>query len=577
MPNTLVGDKDKAKNKFLTGDQLRDRTWRLLAASSGDYSPKFIGKGPADLSDDTYRSNTDGLIRTPYGYYRLAEDTRDGTRILLHSYQRQQLSGARNKEGNITLPAREDSEYDIYGLTARQSVDGSIFRDDMSQDIRFLQGIFKKDLNLHAEEIAKDEDCNQPHVVKFVNGRYGLAIFEKDDGTWAVRHYQNLRKDWDEASQFVSVEEKAPRWKFAKWLSLGQDIRKDFETYEDAFAYVRRYTKTAATALFKGKPLRPEPTTLKEKIARRILDFCEQKKYRDWISASTVGVIAGTISTIVSGTPFLGALFGLGATTGWVVIPKVFENTMHSIWQKLASKSDAKRLNSLKPYEEKNLIENYLRQDKENQLRARKKLDPDSLQHLRLLNHNEGQMNYDDGVFTPKDNPHRDIEALSTAANRYFGALFDSSHADRGILTAIYPNGLVSITQVDVETRDTRSYLTYREEFNTMSGADAKHLDPGLTKLPTNGPVHKVTHHQGQDFRYVSIDERGLIADLMYRIGDDAKDFRAFGMKLTDIFGIEDPDSIQPMPAHGLPIKQDAFGEMTTKPPASPYATQATL
>lgn len=578
MPDTLIGDNNK--EKFLTGDQLRDRTWRILEASSGDFKPKYIGTAFDPEKAGQPKPNKDGLIRTPNGYYRLAEDTRDGTRVLLHSYESSQLIGSRQQDGTIKLPTLDEKDYDVYGITARRNVDGSIFRDDMTQDMRFLHDIFRRDLNLHSEEIGKGDGSNdQAHVVKFVNGKYGLAIFEKDDGTWAVRQYNNLRSKWDEASQFVDVDTKASKRFWNRWMSLGTDL-KEFDTYDDAFEYVRRYSKTASKARFKGKPLNTGPTTFKGKVVREILDFFEQKKYRDWGVATTVGIVAGTASALVSGVPVLGALAGLGITTGWVVGAKAVENFLYAQWKNKAEEHDRQMVDELKPHAQKNHVKHYLQNTPGNEVRARKKLNNEAIEHLRLLNHDEAQMNYDDGTYAPHNNSQaRDIESLTSASNRYFGAVYDTTHADRGIMTTIYPNGLISVTQVDVNTRATRSYQTYREDFNLLAkdSEPGKHLDPGLKKLPSDGPVHKITHHQGRDFRYVATDERGLFSDLMHRIGEDAKDFRAFGMKLTELFNIEDPDTIVPEAAHGTPIKQTIAGEIYQSPPPKDGLLSATL
>lgn len=576
MPNTLVSDENK--DKFLSGDQLRDRTWRLLNASSGDFAPKYIGTAFNPKTAGQPKPNTDGLIRTPNGYYRLAEDIRDGTRVLLHSYEREQLVGARQKDGSLKLPKLEEKDYDVYGVTARQNVDGSIFRDDMTQDMRYLHDIFSRDMNLHSEEIRKGAGTDeQSHIVKFVNGKFGLALFEKDDGTWIVREYSNLRSKWDEASQFVNVDTKAPGHFWNRWLSLGKDIR-EFDNYKDAFEYVRRYNNTASRLRFKGKPLNDGPKTFKGKVVREVMDFFEQKKYRDWGIATAVGVVIGTVSAIVSGVPLIGAMAGIGVTARWVLSGKAIENTLYNMWKRKAEANDKKAIERLKPHTQKNLIENYLKPGPDNANRARQKIDSEAIEHLRLLNHDESQMNYDDGSFAPIDNPNRDLESLTSAANRYFGAVFDTTHADRGLLTAIYPNGLISITQVDVKTRATRSYQTYRNDFNLIAKDNqaGKHLDPGLTSLPSDGPVHKITHYQGRDFRYVATDERGLIADLMHRIGDDAKDFRAFGMPLTELFNISDAQNITAKPAHGAPIHQTSSGNIY-QPEKSTPATKATL
>ncbi|MBU0799901.1 MAG: hypothetical protein KKA05_02760, partial [Alphaproteobacteria bacterium] len=214
---------------------------------------------------------------------------------------------------------------------------------------------------------------------------------------------------------------------------------------------------------------------------------------------------------------------------------------------------DAKALDTLRPYFEKNLRDLYLKPGAANENRLRQKIDPAQIQHLRLLDHEEADINFDDGSFVPADNPMRDFESLSTAPFRYFGAQFDATHYDDGLLAAMYPNGLVTLTQIDVKTRATRHYLTYRDEFNVMAAGAQKHLDPGLTELPGDGPVHKITHRRGQDFEYASMTPAAFLGDLMDKTGDKAKDLRVFGMGLPALFNVGSPDHVTAQAVKGVP------------------------
>src|SRR5688500_16127860 len=135
----------------LSGTAIRDRSWRLINAANLDYAPKFIGEPWSAAKADSMPA-VDGLIRTPMGYYRLAEDMRDGTHVLLHSYEIDQLTGVR--DGNrVRLADMPAGDYDIYGVTARD-VHGSLFRDDMLHDIRVMERAFQKDLNLHMQDLT---------------------------------------------------------------------------------------------------------------------------------------------------------------------------------------------------------------------------------------------------------------------------------------------------------------------------------------------------------------------------------------------------------------------------------------
>jgi hypothetical protein len=242
----------------------------------------------------------------------------------------------------------------------------------------------------------------------------------------------------------------------------------------------------------------------------------------------------------------------VGAGAGWVFGSKMVENFIGHNWARLAAKSDEKQMDMLRPYFEKNLRENYLKPGTANEQRLRQKLDPGAARFLRLLDHDQADVNYDDGASVPADNPMRDFESLSTAPFRYFGAQFDATHFDEGLLAAIYPNGLVTLTQVDTKTRATRHYLTYRDEFNVMAAGAQKHMDPGLTRLPGPGPVHKITHYRGQEFRYASMQPDEFMGDLMIKCGDRVRDLRVFGTALPSLFNVTDAAGVKPRNIPGV-------------------------
>jgi hypothetical protein len=550
--------KTKAETKTLTGTDLRNRSWRLINSAQLDYKPKYIGVDRKDPDSSEDVPCIDGLIRTPFGYYRLAEDTRDGARILLHSYEKEQLIGEK-RGGVVVIPSLDQKDYDIYGVTARQNVRGAIFREDMQHDSRYLSQCFQKDLNLHSEDISpkvKNENEKPLKAVKLANGRAAFGIFETKDNKWSVRAYDNLRKEWDKTGRFTFVDQNGS----GSLFSVSEDL-KDFDQYEDALKYVRRFWNIASLKLFRGQSLPFETNNqkgikgFKARAMKTVFGFWDQKKYRDWGVAVPIGISAGFFSTLVSGTPIFGALLGLGTTAAWALGAKAVENVVSSRLKKGREEKDNEEYQKLAPYFEKNNVNEYLDTGVENKLRFRKKLNPEALPHLRLLNHDEADMNYDDGDYTPLYNPMKDFERVATAPYRYFGAIFDTTHHEKGVLTAIFPNGLVKLTHVDLDTRDTRHYLTYRSDFNEIKG-NRKHLDPKLTKLPGDGPIHKVTHCKGKDFRYASLTEDEFIADAMDKIGYEFKDYKAFGMKITDLFNAKSSQKIEPKAVEGMAVDQ---------------------
>lgn len=578
----MKNDNEKA-TATLTGSELRDRSWRLINAANLDYSPKYIGNDA-----DPGAEAIDGLIRTPMGYYRLAEDMRDGTRILLHSYERKQLEGIK-RDGIVTLPEMEDKDTDIYGVTARKGVRGAIFREDMNHDVRFLERCFQKDLNLHFEDKTPQPDNpEQPakKVFKLANGKMAFGVFETDDGKWRVRFYNNVREQLGKVGGFVTVDEKAPSGFTGKVFSLGQDMQ-DFDSRDEAFLYIRRYWKTASLRLFKGRkaqdealeylkryiknrgkyiidgtPIPPDTSKMtpfqaaKLYLYSRVTNFMDEKHYRDWAVAVPVGVVAGFLSAAASGT-ILAAALGLGVTATWVFGAKTVENFVYHNWTRSVAVRDNKAIEALLPYFEQNQIEKYLTQDPNNERRFRRKVGPENMQHLRLLNHDEADMVFDDGELAPSYNLMRDFERVSTAPYRYFGAQFDSTNHEHGVLVGVFPNGLISLIQVDVDTRAVRHYVQYNDKFDIMNGR-YKHLDPSLTELPGKGPIHKITHRKGKDFRYTPVTGEEFIADLMHKVGnaDKVRDFQAFGMPLKELFNVKSIDAIEPAPKEAKPVSK---------------------
>jgi len=533
----------RIKNKVYSGVELRDRSWSLINRAHLDYSPKFIG-----LTEENNCAHAiDGLIRTPMGYYRLAEDIRDSTRILLHSYERDQLTGI-EKDGEVILG--EDSS-DVYGVTARVDVRGTIFRDDMNHDIRYLEKCFQKDLNLHAEEIIIPSDKPEEpdkRVIRLANGHIAFSIYERDDGKWNVRLYNNLRKK-DKASRFVKVTLEPKNGLKEKIFSTGRNIQ-ECNSYEEAFKYVRKFWKTESTRLFKGLKSIADPSrtsrwqSVKARLLSNVLHITDNKLWRDWRIAIPVAVAVGFVSSLTA-TPLFGALIGLGAGFSWAILGKSIEAILTVIEKEKMEASDRQQLDALRPYFEQNVIRNYLKHGKTNDRRFRKKLDPKITSHLRLLNLDDANMNYDDGPIAPPESNLTDYEQLSSSTYHYFGAQFDATYAEQGVLVGIFPNGLISVVQVDKGTRTTHSYLMYNDRFNAFEkSANKKHLDPKLTRLPTNGPIHKISHKQGKDFHYVPMDGQEFMADLMAKIGPEAKDFRVFGFKIANLFNVEETGGV---------------------------------
>lgn len=537
--------------------QLRDRSWGLVYRAGLDFSPKFIG-----LTDafNGFPRAVDGLVRTPMGYYRLAEDTRDGTRVLLHSYDREQLTGI-EKDGRVALA---ENATDVYGITARSNVRGAIFRDDMMKDIRVLERILQRDLNLHAEEtLVPSEDIGQSprRLIKLANGHVAFGIMEGRDGTWSVRLYNNLRKDWDKTSRFAEVGVESGEIGVDSLLNPGNEL-KTFDRIDDAVLYVQKFWKAESTRLFRGEDPLAENLNLNEleklrnKLFSSALHARDSKVWRDWRRAIGVGATVGIITTVELGMPLVSVLLAVTTGFSWSAVSKSIETALGVYEKSKTATGDKAEQDALLPDLEKNVIGNYLLKSEANERRFRKKLDPETVGHLRLLNGKDADMNYDDGAVAPPTDRMRDYDRLASAAFRYFGAAFDPSYDEDGVLICLYPNGLISLVQIEKATGVTRHYLTYSKDFDISGdGGRSMHLDSKLSLLPAEGEVHKITHVKGMDFRYTPMTRQEFVADIAATIGPQAKNYKAFGLPLASLFNCQSFQNAAPKAKHAIPIE----------------------
>lgn len=556
----MATNKLKNEEEARTGQELRERSWELLNAAGLDYAPKYIS-----AKDEFNKvAPIDGLIRTTRGYYRLAEDMDTGKRILLHSYERDQLTGV-EKDTKIILDPERIKDNDVYGVTARETTRGSLFRYLMDRDVWNLSNIFQQDLNLHAEEmVIPSETPGMPdrRKVKLANKLVAYGIVETDDGKWKVRFYNNLRSQWDNTPGFTttSSESKSVFTPYSYLLDSEKKV-KVYDSLEDAVKDVRKRWKIESLNIFRGEDMLSNKSV--SSVAKTRNNFLswfmrmrDQKVIRDWTRALLCGLVVGVISATTTG-PVLGALMGAGSMLAWGTAAKSLETITAKIQRRILKSADEKKEQSMMLKEDIEHINDYLLDDEMNTRRNRKKLSAESYKNLRLLNLEESDMMYDDTIPAPPTNDLRDYERLTSASHRYFGAQFDATYDDLedGIIVATYPNGLVSLIHVEKDTRATRHYAMYNKDLNLFGEGEAfKHLDPALTKLPGDGDIYKITHRQGKDFRYTPMSCDEFMADLSYKLGKSAQDLKAFGLPLRKLFNCSACDGLSPAPKDALPV-----------------------
>ena len=254
-PENLDNDGEKQNQNSAMGLSLRDQHLRITRNAHLDFAPEYITADQNEKNED-YLALC-GLVRTTVGYFRLAEDTENDTRLLLFSPDPDELIGDwdKNKKLRIDESVETGKLHDnIYLVSARDAhVDGARFRQDMlafEQQVKenslMNLGLAMEDITPYAE---KEETGKEPlKVYKLTNSKVGLGLFETEEGKWKMRLYSNLRGDWDETGRFVETDEKIPEgFKGSRVFSLGQDYKKDFDSFSDALNEAKRYWSKQGT------------------------------------------------------------------------------------------------------------------------------------------------------------------------------------------------------------------------------------------------------------------------------------------------------------------------------------------
>lgn len=253
-----------------------DKVTDLISTGHLDISYKYIGP-PEGYSktnaDEDYPY--DGLIRSPTGFYRVAEDEDSGARVLLYSNDPDRLQGVKGEDGAFRLDGTEG----VFAVAARPKMrDIRWVRDAMNETERRIEKWNLHHLNLYVENLLllDEEDGetdavekelaqeNKPgrRVIRFSNDDVAYGLFETDNGEWKLRLYSRAAGDVDEVGTFARVTDETPPKGFVGSIfSLGQE-QGNFKTLKEAEDFIAQDFQKRAYRIWNGEA----PISLKEQI-----------------------------------------------------------------------------------------------------------------------------------------------------------------------------------------------------------------------------------------------------------------------------------------------------------------------
>ncbi|QKK05966.1 MAG: hypothetical protein HND56_09810 [Pseudomonadota bacterium] len=509
MVDKLLENKDtqqelkEAEPKDKSSSALRDRLINIVRNADLDFAPEYIAALPSET--DPRKKAMDGVIRTAIGYFRLAADEENKTRILLFSTDPENLRGAWGEDGRLHLPenpATGKITDDVYVVSAREAqVDGARFRQDMTEFEQNFKRNTLFDLNLAMEDMTpaptEKEDGSTPdtplRVYKMTNSKVALGLFETPEKKWRMRLYSNMRGDWDETGSFVEIEESIPDGFIGnRVFTTGQDYKKEFDDFGEALDAAKRYWHLSAMRMWKGRPMLSElePPKFSVRGARnfaekQVLSFLDQKKHR----AFGITILATLVTS--AGAIFGGAvgLIGVGGLIAGALAVKAMEDYWTDWVNDLRKKHDMKQTNGKKPVSERDLSADYTDPSPENDKRLCKKLKQEALPRLRLLSYQDSHINYDNGGTVSPNRQDWEAQVLMTMPHRVFANI--TVPLDDNTAVTHYPNGILSLTHVDFDTKKSTSFVAYNPELAVSKSAP---LQNGLRRLLSDGNICEISY-----------------------------------------------------------------------------------
>jgi len=542
MVDKLLENKDtqqelkEAEPKDKSSAALRDRLINIVRNADLDFAPEYIAALPSET--DPRKKAMDGVIRTTIGYFRLADDAENKTRVLLFSTDPENLRGAWQEDGTLRLPENPETGKitdDVYVVSAREAqVDGARFRQDMTEFEQNFKRNTLFDLNLAMEDMTPaptpKEDGSAPdtplRVYKMTNSKVALGLFETPEGKWRMRLYSNMRGDQDETGSFVEIEESIPDGFIGnRVFTAGQDYKKEFDHFGEALDAAKRYWHLSAMRMWKGRPMLSElePPKFSVRAARnfaekQILSFLDQKKHRAF-GITILATLVTSAGAIFGGTV---GLIGVGGLIAGGLAVKAAEDYWTDWVNDLRKKHDMKQTNDKKPVSDRSLSENYTDPAPENDKRLCKKLKQDVLPRLSLLSYHDSHINYDNGGTVSPNRQDWEAQVLMTMPHRVFANI--TVPLDDNTAVTHYPNGILSLTHVDFDTKKTTNFIAYNPDLAVSKSAP---LQNGLRRLLSDGKICEISYDRKTPLHTTSLPLSALKSRLKELFAHESADKRA--------------------------------------------------
>jgi|GEM_PF-1995436 len=421
---------------------------------------RYIGPPEGYETDDF---PDDGLVRAPIGFYRLAEDTETGNKILLFSYDNHALDASIDESGEKRLSGSDSGS--IYVVAGRENLrDIRWVHEEMITHQNTLQTWRLHHLSLYVEsenmrsdeEIKKSENAEQApplqQVVKMSNSNFGYKLLETDEGKWDVSLYISAASTTEESKDsFVAVSDDST---FDGFFSLCQKLD-SFDTLNDAEKFVAEDFQGRAYRLWNGESAltpKEQPRISLQKNIMSILKAPTQKKW--YVKASiplAAAALVGGVGFLISGAAIAatGAAVvsaGLTASTGFLLNHAAEEFVEKGLKKLMPEKSQEEKNKKLPKHARKKA---YLYTEELGQRLNPRLLEEKSAQ-LRPLSDEEANIR-------PPMTPPTLFLSKSYAEEWLFGSLSGAFGAivypvNEYSFSIQYPNGIVSLYNTEEKT-----------------------------------------------------------------------------------------------------------------------------
>ena len=449
--NDAVGQQTSVPEQDMT---FQDKIIDMVAPSHLNIY-RYIG---TPVGYENHKLPHDGLVRAPIGFYRLAEDTENGNRVLLFSNEPESLAGQNN--GQETRRLSSDMEHSVYVIAARENIrDTRWVQEEIIKHQNDLQNWRLKHLNLYveSENMRADEDIQQEaadtakpdpkacQVIKMSNSNVGYGLFEQEDGSWNVSLYAGDAPNTEEAQHFVAVSDDPT---FDNFFALRHDMG-NFETLDDANRLVAHDFQKRAYRLWNGQAPVSASDSPRLALQRRLINLLKAPAQKGWLFKASVPLFAaaavGGIGFLMTGgaiaaTGAAAAISGL-ATAGLGLAANHFaEQVVEQGLKKLVSEKSQEEKNKTLPKHERKKAFEYTQEIGQ---RLSPRLSADKAGNLRPLNDREA------GIRPPLSAPslfmsdHYAEEWLFGGLSGAFGAIVFP--VNEHSFSVQYPNGIVSL------------------------------------------------------------------------------------------------------------------------------------